>query len=96
MKIYILIEELSKSNPVCDCGTYEVTPVVSAHSTQTIVDYIYKHYKLASYDIRELEDFMSCTEVFTKDGSRCVSLNIDIWSCYETHLWVKSDMFRKW
>lgn len=78
MKTYILIEELSKRSPVCDCGTYDVTPVVSAHNTQTIIDYIYANYKLNSYDIRELEDFMSCTEVFTKDESRCVSLNIEI------------------
>ena len=78
MKIYILIEELSKSSPICDCGTYEVTPVVSTYSTQTMVDYIYTNYKLNSYDIRELEDFMSCTEVSTKDESRCVSLNIEI------------------
>lgn len=78
MKIYILIEELSKSSPICDCGTYEVTTVVSTYSTQTMVDYIYTNYKLNSYDIRELEDFMSCTEVFTKDESRCVSLNIEI------------------
>ena len=78
MKIYILKEELFKSNPICDCGIYEVIPIVSAHSTQTIVDYIYTNYKLDSYDIRELEDFMSCTEVFTKDENRCVRLNIEI------------------
>lgn len=78
MKVYILMEELSKSLPVCDCTTYETVPVIVARSTQTIVEYIHTHYQLHSYDIRDFEDFMCCTEVFTKSGERCVSLSVEI------------------